>query len=67
MPITKYQVKYGLAHQRLTNIIFLEKLKCDDNTIYVFDKRYNDYMAFKHFAEKETGFLSRIQIMILLQ
>lgn len=30
---------------------FLKKLKCDDNTIYVFDKGYNDYKAFKHFSE----------------
>ena len=25
---------------------FLQQLKCDDNTIYVFDKGYNDYKAF---------------------
>lgn len=28
---------------------FLEKLKCDDNTIYVFDKGYNDYKALSTF------------------
>jgi IS4 transposase len=40
---------------------FLEKLKCDDNTIYVFDKGYNDYKAFKHFSEHQTGFVTRIK------
>ncbi|PIX07383.1 MAG: transposase [Flavobacteriales bacterium CG_4_8_14_3_um_filter_35_10] len=40
---------------------FLEKLKCDDNTIYVFDKGYNDYKAFKHFSEQKTGFVTRIK------
>ena len=40
---------------------FLEKLKCDDNTIYVFDKGYNDYKAFKHFTDHETGFVTRIK------
>jgi len=30
---------------------FLQQLKCDDNTIYVFDKGYNDYKSFKHFTE----------------
>jgi len=40
---------------------FLDKLKCDDNTIYVFDKGYNDYKAFKHFTEHKTGFVTRIK------
>ena len=40
---------------------FLEKLKCDDNTIYVFDKGYNDYKAFKHFSAHRTGFVTRIK------
>lgn len=40
---------------------FLEKLKCDDNTIYVFDKGYNDYKAFKHFSDQKTGFVTRIK------
>ncbi|MDR2221110.1 MAG: IS4 family transposase [Flavobacteriaceae bacterium] len=40
---------------------FLKKLKCDDNTIYVFDKGYNDYKAFKHFSENQTGFVTRIK------
>jgi hypothetical protein len=40
---------------------FLQQLKCDDNTIYVFDKGYNDYKAFKHFTDNETGFVTRIK------
>ena len=40
---------------------FLEKLKCDDNTIYVFDKGYNDYKAFEHFTNHKTGFITRIK------
>ena len=40
---------------------FLEKLKCDDNTIYVFDKGYNDYKAFEHFTNHKTGFVTRIK------
>ncbi|MFC6248311.1 IS4 family transposase, partial [Flavobacterium psychroterrae] len=40
---------------------FLEKLKCDENTIYVFDKGYNDYKAFEHFATQKTGFVTRIK------
>jgi IS4 transposase len=40
---------------------FLEKLKCDENTIYVFDKGYNDYKAFEHFTVQKTGFVTRIK------
>lgn len=40
---------------------FLKKLECDDNTIYVFDKGYNDYKAFKHFGVHKTGFVTRIK------
>jgi Transposase DDE domain/Domain of unknown function (DUF4372) len=40
---------------------FLDKLKCDDNTIYVFDKGYNDYKAFEHFTVQKTGFVTRIK------
>ncbi|EKB07011.1 hypothetical protein HMPREF9711_00321 [Myroides odoratimimus CCUG 3837] len=40
---------------------FLKKLKCDDNTIYVFDKGYNDYKTFKHFSEWQTGFVTRLK------
>jgi len=38
---------------------YLKKLSCDDNSIYVFDKGYNDYKAFKHFSEHQTGFVTR--------
>ncbi len=40
---------------------FLEKLECDDKTIYVFDKGYNDYKAFRHFSTQKTGFVTRIK------
>jgi hypothetical protein len=40
---------------------FLEKLKCDDNTIYVFDKGYNDYKAFERFTVQKTGFVTRLK------
>jgi len=40
---------------------FLEKLKCHENTIYVFDKGYNDYKAFEHFTSQNTGFVTRIK------
>ena len=40
---------------------FLDKLKCDKNTVYVFDKGYNDYKTFEHFTEQETGFVTRIK------
>jgi len=30
---------------------FLNKLKCDENTVCIFDKEYNDYKAFEHFTE----------------
>ena len=32
---------------------FLEKLKCDENIIYVFDKEYNDYKVFSIFIKKK--------------
>jgi hypothetical protein len=41
--------------------ILLEKLKMDANTIYVFDKGYNDYKAFRRFSESGTGFVTRIK------
>jgi hypothetical protein len=40
---------------------FLGKLECDENTIYVFDKGYNDYKAFEHFTAQKTGFVTRIK------
>jgi len=39
----------------------LEKLKMDSNTIYVFDKGYNDYKAFEKFSNNKTGFVTRIK------
>jgi len=41
--------------------ILLEKLKLDSNTIYVFDKGYNDYKAFNRFSDSGTGFVTRIK------
>jgi hypothetical protein len=41
--------------------ILLSKLKMDPNTIYVFDKGYNDYKAFQMFNSTETGFVTRIK------
>jgi len=41
--------------------VLLNKLKMDSNTIYVFDKGYNDYKAFKKFCDNQTGFVTRIK------
>src|SRR5690554_1076980 len=41
--------------------LLLQKLDPDGNTIYVFDKGYNDYKAFKLFCEKGAGFVTRIK------
>ncbi len=41
--------------------MLLDKLKLDANTIYVFDKGYNDYKAFRLFSENNTGFVTRIK------
>lgn len=41
--------------------VLLDKLELNSNTIYVFDKGYNDYKAFKKFTENETGFVTRIK------
>ena len=40
---------------------FLDKLTCDEHTVYIFDKGYNDYKAFAHFTEHKTGFVTRIK------
>ena len=34
---------------------FLEKLKCDENIIYVFDKEYNDYKVLSIFIKKNRN------------
>jgi len=39
----------------------LKKLKPNPNTIYVFDKGYNNYKAFKLFCDTGTGFVTRIK------
>lgn len=39
----------------------LAKLNPDKDTIYVFDKGYNDYKAFKWFTAREAGFVTRIK------
>ncbi|MDD2796855.1 MAG: IS4 family transposase [Candidatus Pacebacteria bacterium] len=41
--------------------VLLKKLHFDSNTIYVFDKGYNDYKAFKMFDENKTCFVTRIR------
>jgi hypothetical protein len=41
--------------------VLLNKLKMDSNTIYVFDKGYNDYKAFQKFSNNDTGFVTRIK------
>jgi len=41
--------------------MLLDKLKLDSNTIYVFDKGYNDYKAFEKFTQHKTGFVTRIK------
>ena len=41
---------------------FLEKTECDENTIYVLDKGYNDYKAYEHFTIQKTGFVIRIKV-----
>jgi IS4 transposase len=41
--------------------VLLSKLKMDSNTIYVFDKGYNDYKAFQKFSDNQTGFVTRIK------
>src|SRR5690606_33320189 len=39
----------------------LSKLKPDRDTIYIFDKGYNDYRAFKWFTDQQAGFVTRIK------
>lgn len=41
--------------------LLLSKLTPDDNTIYVFDKGYNDQKAFSLFSKKGVGFVTRIK------
>jgi IS4 transposase len=39
----------------------LDKLQLSSDRIYVFDKGYNDYKAFKKFTDHQTGFVTRIK------
>ena len=41
--------------------VLLNKLDLSSDKIYVFDKGYNDYQAFKKFTDNETGFVTRIK------
>lgn len=41
--------------------MLLDKLQLNSNTIYVFDKGYNDYKAFQLFSDNQTGFVTRIK------
>jgi len=41
--------------------VLLSKLTLDPNTIYVFDKGYNDYEAFYRFTKGKTGFVTRLK------
>lgn len=41
--------------------LLLKELSPDGNTIYVFEKGYNDYKAFKLFCEKGAEFVTRIK------
>jgi len=41
--------------------ILLKKLVLDKDIIYVFDKGYNDYKAFKLFSDTQAGFVTRIK------
>ena len=49
------------THSATHDHILLSKLKMDSNTIYVFDKGYNDYKAFQLFCNNHTGFVTRIK------
>ncbi len=49
------------THSATNGHVLLNKLKLDANTIYLFDKGYNDYKAFKKFKESGTGFVTRIK------
>ena len=49
------------THASASDHTLLNKLKPDANTIYVFDKGYNDYKAFNRFSKTGTGFVTRIK------
>ncbi len=41
----------GFTHSARHDHFLLDKLKLNANTIYVFDKGFNDYKTFKKFVE----------------
>lgn len=41
--------------------VLLDKLELSQDIIYVFDKGYNDYKAYKRFSASQTGFVTRIK------
>jgi IS4 transposase len=41
--------------------VLLDKLELNKDTVYIFDKGYNDYKAFKRFSDTQTGFVTRIK------
>ncbi len=47
------------THSSRNDHYLLEKLKPNDNTIYVFDKGYADYKVFNKFTEAGAGFVTR--------
>lgn len=49
------------THAATNDHVLLSKLKMDPNTIYVFDKGYNDYKAFEKFCTYQCGFVTRIK------
>jgi hypothetical protein len=49
------------THSARHDHFLLEKLQLNPNTIYVFDKGYNDYKVFKRFTDNETCFVTRIK------
>lgn len=49
------------SHSAAHDHVLLKRLKMDANTIYVFDKGYNDYKVFQKFSDNHTGFVTRIK------
>ena len=41
--------------------VLLPKLTLGEDIIYIFDKGYNDYKAFKSFCDSQTGFVTRLK------
>jgi hypothetical protein len=47
-------------------IINFTKLKCDEHTVYIFDKGYNDYKSLS-ILQSKTGFITRIKRMQVMK